>query len=181
MILAPWVTPPAEFRKRDLALAELIVGYKQGMPSIGQDALYRLQAIPAAQLADDPTLLAAVCDAMLERGSPQARVDLCRQAVEKQPESADRAMAFGKALALSGDASGAERQFANAIYLDPSLKRAYLELWTLYDGQRRIGEMRETTERYLNWNPRNILFRRLKAVLTMESILSDLPWLLPPH
>jgi tetratricopeptide (TPR) repeat protein len=181
VMLAPWVEPPPGFRQRDLALAGLIVGYKQGMPSIGQDALHQLEAIPAAQLADDPTLLAAVCDAMLERGSPQARVDLCRQAAEKQPESADRAMAFGKALALSGDASGAERQFTDAIRLDPSLKRAYLELWTLYDGQHRINEMRETTERYLNWNPRNILFRRLKAVLTMESILSDLPWLLPPH
>src|SRR5207302_6036629 len=168
MMLAPWVEPPAEFRRRDLVLAELIVGFKQ-------DALHRLEGIPEEQLADDPALLAAACDAMLERAS------LCREAAEKQPESADRALAFGKALALSGDASGAERQFANAIRLDPSLKRAYLELWTLYDRQHRIDEMRATTERYLNWNPRNILFRRLKAILAMESILSDLPWLVPPH
>ena len=41
--------------------------------------------------------------------------------------------------------------------------------------------MRATTEMYLNWNPRNILFRRLKAIVAMESILSDLPWLVPPH
>jgi tetratricopeptide (TPR) repeat protein len=182
--LAAWVEPPAEFRQRDLTLAGLIVGFrpgfKQGMPSVGQDALRRLETIPVAQLADDPTLLAAACDAMLERGSPQASKDLCRQSAEKQPGSADRALAFGKALALSGDASGAERQFTNAIRLDPSLKRAYLELWTLYDGQHNIGGMRETIERYLNWNPRNILFRRLKAILTTETILSDLPWLLPP-
>ena len=112
---------------------------------------------------------------MLERAS------LCREAAEKQPESADRALAFGKALALSGNAAGAERQFNNAIRLDPSLKRAYLELWTLYDQQHRIDKMRETSEMYLSWNPRNILFRRLKAILAMESILSDLPWLVPPH
>jgi Tfp pilus assembly protein PilF len=120
-------------------------------------------------------VLAAACDAMPERAS------FCSQAAEKQPESADRALAFGKALALSGDTAGAEREFTNAIRLDPSLKRAYLELWTLYDQQHRIDQMRATTERYLNWNPRNILFRRLKAILAMESILSDLPWLVPPH
>jgi predicted CXXCH cytochrome family protein len=180
MMLAPWVAPQAEFRQRDLALAGLIVGFKQGMPSIGQDALHRLETIPKSQLADDPVLLAASCEAMLERGGPQAK-DLCRQALEKQPESADRSLAFGKALDLSGDPSGAERQFSNAIRLDPSLKRAYLELWTLYDRQHRIDQMGETTERYLNWNPRNILFRRLKAILTMESILSNLPWLVPPR
>ena len=179
--LAPWVQPPVEFRRRDLLLAGLITGFKQGIQSIGQDALHELERIPGAQLEEDPPLLAAACDAMLERVSPQSTRDVCRQAAEKQPESADRALAFGKALALSGDASGAERQFTNAIRLDPSLKRAYLELWTLYDGQHRIDQMRETTDKYLNWNPRNILFRRLQAMLAMESTLSDLPWLIPPH
>jgi tetratricopeptide (TPR) repeat protein len=157
-MLAPWVEPPAEFRQRDLTLAGLLAGARQGMPSILQDALHRLESIPEAQLAEDPTLLAATCDAML-------KLDRCRQAAEKQPKSADRALAFGKALALSGDASGAERQFAQAISLDPSLKRAYLELWTLYDQQHKIVEMRETAERYLTWNPRNILFRRLTGMI----------------
>jgi hypothetical protein len=172
--LAAWVEPPAEFRQRDLALAGLIAGFKQGIPSVGQDALHRLKTIPGAKMAEDPALLAAACDALVT-------VNLCRQAAEKQPESADRALALGKGLALSGDTAGAEQQFVNATRFDPSLKRAYLELWTLYDGQHRIGEMRETTEQYLNWNPRNILFRRLKAILAMESILSDLPWLFPPR
>jgi tetratricopeptide (TPR) repeat protein len=181
MLLAAWVEPPAEFRQRDLALAGLIAGSKQGMLAIGQAALQRLATIPESQRAEDPPLLAASCDAMLERGTAQDAKDLCRQSADKQPESADRSLAFGKALALSGDALGAERQYNNAIRIDPSLKRAYLELWTLYDGQHKIDQMRETSERYLKWNPRNILFRRLKEILAVESILSDLPWLLPPH
>jgi hypothetical protein len=158
--LAPWVAPPAEFRERDLALAGLIVGSKPGMRT--------------GPLAGDPALLAAACDA-------RQTVDLCRQAAEKRPESADRALALGKALAASGDARGAEQQFSRAIRLDPSFKRAYLELWTLYDKLQRIDGMQETAARYLEWNPRNILFRRLQAIVTMESILSDLPWLIPPH
>jgi tetratricopeptide (TPR) repeat protein len=169
VMLAPWVEPPTEFRQRDLTLAGLIAGTKQGMPSILQDALQRLESIPEAQLSQDATLLAATCDAMPNQ------INRCRQAAEKQPESADRALALGKALALSGDASGAERQFVNAISLDPSLKRAYLELWTLYDTQHKTGEMRETAERYLKWNPRNILFRRLNAIIAMEWTKGDSP------
>ncbi len=175
VMLAPWVPPPGEFRQRDLILAGLIAGSKQGMRSIVEDALRQLESFPAAQLADDPALLAASCDAMLDRVSTRATVDRCRKAAEKQPDSADRALAFGKALALSGDASGAERQYTAAIRLDPSFKRAYLELWTLYDGQHRIGEMRETAERYLKWNPRNILFRRLNAIIAAESTKGDSP------
>ncbi|MDQ6663958.1 MAG: hypothetical protein M3Z23_06155 [Acidobacteriota bacterium] len=170
--LAAWVEPPNEFRRRDLTLA----GLKQGTPAIRQEALHQIETMPNAQLAEDPALLAAACDAMLEPPRPRA-LDLCRQSAEKQPESADRALAFGKALALSSDASGAERQFANAIRLDPSLKRAYLELWSLYDGQHRIREMRETAESYLNWNPRNILFRRLQAMtgrIKFESLTAGL-------
>ena len=60
MMLAPWVEPPAEFRRRDLVLAELIVGFKQ-------DALHRLEGIPEEQLEDDPALLAAACDAIESR------------------------------------------------------------------------------------------------------------------
>lgn len=170
--LAAWDEPPPEFRERDLALAGLIVGFKQGIPSIGEASLRLLEVLPASQLKEDPELLAAACDAIV-------RVDLCRLAAQKQPQSADRALALGKALALSGDLGGAEPQFAAAIRLDPSLKRAYMELWTLFDQQRRFDEMLQTADRYLSWNPRNILFRRLKAIIAMESILSDLPWLVP--
>ncbi len=158
IILAPWVDPPAEFRQRDLTLAGLIAGSQQGLRPIVDEALQRLKTIPDARLADDPALLGAACDAT-------RNLDRCRRAAEKQPESADRALAFGKALAAAGDVSGAERQFNEAIRLDPSFKRAYLELWTLYDTQHRTAEMRATAERYLKWNPRNILFRRLNAII----------------
>ena len=167
-MLAPWVEPPAEFQQRDWVLAGLIAGSKQGMRSIGDDALRRFNTISGAQVAEDAALLAGACDAMLDHATARATVDLCRQAAEMQPRSADRALALGRALARSGDASGAERQFNSAIRLDPSFKRAYMELWTLYDGQHRISEMRETAARYLKWNPRNILFRRLNAIIATE-------------
>jgi hypothetical protein len=48
-------------------------------------------------------------------------------------------------------------------------------LWTLYDTQHKTAEMRETAERYLKWNPRNILFRHLNAMIAAESTKGDSP------
>lgn len=161
--LAPWVDPPAGFRRRNLVLADLTVGVKLRMPGLLADGLKELEALPPAQRSEDSAVLAAACQAMLDRGRPREAVAVCRRSAEKQPERADRAMNLGAALARSGDLSGAEQQFTRAIRLDPGLKHAYVELWTLYDRQGKLRERAETAQRYLTWNPRNIMFRLLET------------------
>ncbi len=160
--LGAWVDPPAEFRQRDLILANLTVGHRLGLPALRLAGLTQLKALPSPRRDADSALLASACDAMLDQGMVQRAVELCRQAAESQPESADRAMTFGIALNQSGDLAGAERQLKNAIRLDPSLKHAYVELWTLYDKQNKTRGMMETSDLFLTWNPRNIMFRVLK-------------------
>lgn len=167
--LAAWVDPPPEFRRRDLILANLTVGHRLGLPAIRLAGLSLLDALPSAQRDADSTVLAAACEALLDQGMLQKAVELCRRAAETQPESADRAMTFGIALHRSRDLAGAERQFKNAIRLDPSLKHAYVELWTLYDAWKKTGEMAETGDRFLSWNPKNIMFRALKSALAADS------------
>jgi hypothetical protein len=161
--LAAWVDPPAVFRQRDLILANLTAGHRQGLATIRLAGLSLLDVLPSSQRDADSALLAAACEAMLDQGMLQKAVEACRRAEETQPESADRAMTLGIALNRSGDLAGAERQLNNAIRLDPSLKHAYVELWTLYDGQNKTREKAETADRFLRWNPRNIMFRVLKG------------------
>ena len=150
--MAAWVEPAADLRQRDLALASLTVGVRQGMPAITAAGLKLLPG------NDDPALLAAACKAL-----PKA-VDMCRRAASMQPDSADRAMYLGIALMQSGDLAGAEAELRRAIAIDPSLKHAYAQLWTLYTKQRYVAGITETITRYLEWNPQNIMFRVLKGL-----------------
>ena len=168
MSLAAWVEPPREFRQRDLLLAELTAGSQTGNKTFIESGLRRMEFVSDAVLAQDAALLASSCETLLTPKSTQKALDLCRRSAELQPSHPDRALAFGRALLLSGNTAEAEQQFLRAIRLDPSLKRAYMELWTLYDSRHNNKAMMETADRYLNWNPRGLLFRRLKAVLEAE-------------
>ena len=171
--LAAWADPPDPYRRRNLALAYLTAGATQSMPELRRQgrALW-------STLVPDPATLAAACEAMLLDGAPGDAVAVCRRASEEQPGSADRAMSFGIALARSGDLAAAEQQLRRAIDLDPSLKHAYAELWTLYDRQGRLPEMAETAERYLRWNPRSVMFQGLRAAVALEPFI---PVLLASH
>src|SRR5262249_19965217 len=135
-------------------------GVRLGMREIAATGLTMFGQLPRS--ADSP-LLAAACKALLESGRPAEAIPLCRRAADLQPDSADRAMNLGIAMARGGDAFGAERSLLRAIELDPSLKHAYVQLWTLYDKQGKRAQMTETMTRFLNWNPQNIMFRVLKT------------------
>lgn len=157
--LAVWVEPPEAFRLRNLALANLTVGLRMGMPALVDTGLSLAKSIAGNS---DPEMQEAECRGLLLKGRAREAAERCRLAARKQPESADHAMHLGIALARSGDAGGAESELLRAIKLDPSLKHAYVQLWTLYDNQGNQRGMRDTMNRFLQWNPQNIMFRALK-------------------
>jgi hypothetical protein len=147
--LAAWVEPALAIRRRDLALANLKAGVRLRMPDLARTGLKLISSQDT-----DSDLLAAACEAAHE-------VATCRRAAEADHQSADRAMALGIALASAGELDGAETEFRRAIRLDPSLKHAYLELWTVYDRRHKTGEMKATADAFLAWNPANVIFRLL--------------------
>jgi hypothetical protein len=157
-LLAAWVEAAPEIARRDLALANLRAGVRLRMPDLTQTGLKLMRAQDA-----DSDLLAAACEATHE-------VALCRRAADADPKSADRAMALGVALAGAGELDAAETQLRRAIGLDPSFKHAYLELWTVYDRRHKTAEMKATAERFLEWNPSNMIFR-----LLLENLLKTMP------
>lgn len=161
--LRAWVEPPQEFRQRDLALAELTAGHRLELPKLQEAGL---KLLPQLQVAADVRVLSSTCEAMLDRGMLPGAVEACRRAALEESESADRAMFLGIALHRSGELAAAERELKNAIRLDPSLKHAYVELWTLYDRERKNQAMAEIAYQFLNWNPRNIMFRVLQEPFT---------------
>ena len=161
--LRAWVEPAVALRGRNRVVAELTAGVRLRRNELTQAGLEHLRDLSAATYQDDAVLQAAACDALVQQAKLREGLPFCREAATLQPQSADRAMALGAALARVNDIDEAERHLIRAVQLDPSLKRAYVELWTLYERQGRTAEMRDIIARYLKWNPRNIMFRILQS------------------
>jgi predicted CXXCH cytochrome family protein len=157
--VAAWREPPEEFRKRDLALAELQVASENKLPAMLSESIRLLEALPRAQQNSDPDVLSSLEVAFLGTSAPPKAVELSRWAVESMPQSPTFVLNYGLALIRAGDLAEAERQLLRAIELDPSLARAYAELAVLYDHEGRKADSIAAVGRLLKWNTQNIQFR----------------------
>jgi predicted CXXCH cytochrome family protein len=158
-----WREPPREFRNRDLALAEILAAVSQNQPSLKEEGSRLLEGLPLEQRDGDFEVLSAAEGLSLQHGDLPTALQLGRRSVALRPQSAKAAMNLGIVLQRSGDATEAERQFRRAIELDISLKPAYLYLAILYGSQGRTQEMMDMIDRFLKWNPQDIMFRLQKA------------------
>lgn len=161
--LAPWAAPPALFRDRDLALAEIMVGYQKHVSELQQAGVSLLEKSEAASAGNDALAASALGSMFLIQGRAQEAVEFNRRAAEERPNSADYAFNLAIALHGVGDLEGTERELKRAIDLDPSLERPYITLFSLYSQQGRREDALATLDRYLKWNPQNIKFREQKA------------------
>ena len=163
--IVAWREPPAGVRDRDIGLAEVVVGFSKKLPEIGGAGFQTLQRLPADQQNQDPAILAALAGLALQRQNTAEALQLERNAAGLQPRSAKAALNLGIVLRRSGNLTEAQQQFERAAGLDPSLKEAFIELAMFYADQRRADEVRATVDRYLQWNPQDIMFRLQKAHL----------------
>ena len=154
-----WREPPAEFRRRDLALAQLQIASNEKLPGMISASVKMLEDLPEAQQNSDPDVLSSLEVAFLESSPPDRAVALSRWAVESMPNSATFALNYGLALKRAGDLKQAEHELLRSIELDPSLTRSYAELAVLYDSEGRQQESMAIINRFLKWNPQTIQFR----------------------
>ena len=112
--------------------------------------------------------LEALGSARVKRGDIREAIGFHTQAVEKQPRSADYAYNLASDLKAVGDFEGAEKQLLRAIGIDPSLQRAYMDLAVLYYNEQRKDDAVATLDRYLKWNPGNIMFRVQRTRLSAQ-------------
>jgi tetratricopeptide (TPR) repeat protein len=165
-MLNPWQEPPPAVRERDQALGEIVVGFKAGLPSVQESGIRLLDRLAASQLNSDPVALSALVAINLQRQRPQQALALARLAMERQPDSGRAALNLALALEQAGDLEGAERELLRATELDPSVELAWINLAKLYQKQGRRAGMLALIDRYLEWNPQSITFRRRKAMLS---------------
>ncbi len=163
--ITAWQDAPPQFRARDLAVAALVVGGTRGLSTLHETGVNLLEALPQPEKVNDPEVLSSLVSIRLQRRELEQARDLARRATEVQPDSGFASLNLALALQNSGDDAGAERQLLHTIDLDPSLQPAWVNLVFLYQKQGREADRIALLNRYLKWNPQNIWFRQLKAML----------------
>jgi predicted CXXCH cytochrome family protein len=154
-----WHEPEVQIRQRNLGLADLEASAAPGLQTLGEAGGRFLEALPDDQRENDPAVLAALGDVALSRGRTDEAEVFFRNAFHLAPSNAEYAMYLGIALKEKGDSTGAVSALQNAIAIDASLQRAYLELAALYAKQGKRGDAATVLNRYLQWNPRSVLIR----------------------
>lgn len=163
--ISAWQEPPQQFRARDLAVASLIIGGTHGLQPLHDTGAKLIEALPQAEKENDAAVLSSLVSVRLQRRELAEARDLARRAAELQPDSGFASLSLAIAIENGGDDAGAERQYLHTIELDPSLQPAWVNLVFLYEKQDRQAEKIALLDRYLKWNPQNIWFRQLKAML----------------
>jgi hypothetical protein len=164
--ISAWQDPPPQFRARDLAVASLIVGGTHGLPSLRNTGVKLLDALPQSEIQNDPAFLSSLISVHLKNRETEKAKELALRAVELQPDSGFASLNLANALRDSGDSAGAERQLLKTIEVDPTLQQAWVDLTFLYEKQHRSADRIAILDRFLQWNPQNIWFRQLKAILS---------------
>ena len=166
--LEAWAEPPAQFRERDLGIAEISVSLTRRLRPLATAGLSLLENLGPGKVDGDPLALEAMGSARVIRGDMREAIGLHERAAAKQPDSADYAVNLAADLKAAGDLEGAERELQRAIDIDPSLERAYTELAFLYRDEQRKAEALAVFDRYLKWNPGSIIARMQKARLLAQ-------------
>jgi len=160
--LIPWREPPAQFRDRDLALAEIIVSDKYQSATLRENGIRLLNRIPVTPDEKDAKLLTALAGDAMEKKNLERGLALARRAVESAPDSGLAAYVLAMVLRQAGDLEAAEREYQRATEIDPSSKQSWIALAKLYQSQGRMPDVLATIDRYLAWNTQSIMFRMIR-------------------
>ncbi len=160
--MVPWREPPAALRQRNLGLGELMLSPPEKYEVLRRDGADLLLSLPAEQRDHDSDVISALEGYYLHLGDLAKALDFGTQLVKVNPQSSLAEFNLAVILDQSGRSEDAEKEFLNAISLDPSLKDAYSHLAILYIKQDRRQDAINVMDRYLEWNPNEILFHASK-------------------
>jgi predicted CXXCH cytochrome family protein len=161
--VSAWRQPPAMYRERDLALAQIVVGFSKQLPLLTQTGFRLLQSLPSDSINRDPAALSDLEGLYAQQQDPTKAIQIGLQIVALQPQSAKAALNLGFVYKQAGIPGKAEQELNRAIQLDPGLKQAYIELAKLYADEHEMQDAATTLDRYLKWQPQDIMFRLQRA------------------
>lgn len=161
--LVAWRTPPSSLAQRNLGLAYISVG-ERDQSAYHLNEGFRLLAEVQPSFPDDPEVLTSLGLVLLRKNVPRQAAGLFARVVRLQPEHASSYLNLGVAWKAAGDTQQAVKSLEQAIELDRSLEDAYVLLAGIYAETGRPDMWRRTMDRFLDFMPQNLSFRKRLAV-----------------
>jgi len=153
--LVAWHEPAGELAKRNLGIAEVMVGDRlESFPlvSAGFDVLRDC----ADSFPNDPAVLTSIGKALLAGGRASDAIPAFELAAQAEPHVAARYLNLALAYKAVPDPRKAVEELEKTLQLDPLLEQPYLELVRIYSSEHDEAKVRETGQRYLKAFPQNI-------------------------
>lgn len=166
--LVAWREPAQEFRKRNLGIAELLLSSTDNR-ELWLDGGNLLASLSPETLKTDFDVVFSLQAFYFADGDSSRALEYARRSVALSPQSANAALGLARILQNSGADAEAESEFLRAITMNPSLKEAYGRLTMLYVKQKRTQDAVNILDRYMQWNPNEILFTNWKKQLLSHS------------
>jgi hypothetical protein len=156
--LAAWHEPSAEVAKRNLGLANIVVGERDGS-AFHMDAGFRDLTAVYESRPNDAAVLTSLGLVILRKGGAHEAARLYERAVALEPGYAPHHINAATAWKEAGDTAKAISHLERAIEMDPSLELAYRKLGEIYSRTNQPAKARQVFERYLKFMPGNVTAR----------------------
>jgi hypothetical protein len=147
--LRPWREPPAAWRDRNRALAWNYAGIRYSSSTMVAQSYQMLLAVQKV-LPNDPDVLAAIGNALLNRSQPSDAAKMFERALAARRDDPSIEDDAGRAYLEAGDKPSAARHFEQALKLDPLLLPDIEALLQIYrqagDGDRQASLMRRVQD-----------------------------------
>lgn len=156
-VLSPqvWRNPAPPLDQRNLALAYFEVARSQRSVPLIREAGRLLTSLPPG-IADDPDVLTALGELLLQERRPKDALKFFAETARKQPQDATHVLHEAVAYDAAGEEAEAVKALEQAIHLDPALERAYFELARLYAALGQESVRLQVLHRYLQLFPESM-------------------------
>ncbi len=158
--LRPWRQPPSSLARRNLGLAHISVGERDQSAEYLNEG-FRILAEVQPSFNDDPAVLTSLAAVLLKKNVPEEAAKLFQRAATLEPTDARHHLNLASALRAAGKNALAIESLEKAIALDPSLEDAHLLLAQIRKETGSPEQSRQALERYLEFMPQSLPFRRL--------------------
>lgn len=156
--LVAWREPPPAVANRNLGLANVTVGERDGS-AFHMDSGFRLLTGVYESTPDDAAVLTSLGLVILRKGGAAEAARLYERALALESNYAPYRVNAATAWKEAGDLAKAIRYLEKAIEMDPSLESAYRKLGEIYARTKQPEKARQVSERYLKFMPDNVTAR----------------------
>jgi tetratricopeptide (TPR) repeat protein len=169
--LVAWHNPAGALAKRNLGIADVLVGDREEAFSLISRGFDLLRDC-LESYSNDPAMLTAIGKALVADRRASDAIAPFELAAQAEPNAAVRYLNLAMAYKALPDPKNAIENFEKALQLDPLLEQAYQELIAVYTAKHDEAMVHDTEKRYLKAFPQNINAQLLNQGIEKSGVAS---------